>query len=88
MPVPDITQVEARIVDLLNAEGPMIGKELAAALPEIPVLALWQACYQSRALHVSHFASYYLRFDITRDDQVRLSPSILRDEVALPRPAA
>ena len=79
MPAPDIADVEVLITALLDEQGPMIGKELAAALPEIPVLALWQACYQSRALHVSHFASYYLRFDITRDDQVRLSPSILRD---------
>lgn len=79
MPVPDLTEVEAQITAFLSEHGPMIGKQLAERLPDIPMLALWQACYQSRTLHVSHFASYYLRFDITRDDQVRLSPSILRD---------
>jgi hypothetical protein len=79
MPTPTIAEVEVLITELLRERDPMIGKEIAAALPEIPMLALWQACYQSRVLQVSHFASYYLRFDITREDQVRLSPSILRD---------
>ena len=71
--------IEAEIVRIIADKGPQLGKELAAALPGVPVLALWQACYRSRTFHISHFASYYLRFDITREDQVRLSPSILRD---------
>jgi len=71
--------IEARVIGVLSERGPQIGKELAAALPGVPVLALWQACYRSDTFRVSHFASYYLRYDITRDDQVRLSPSILRD---------
>jgi hypothetical protein len=75
----DLQEIESRIVQLIAAEGPLIGKELAEAMPEVPVLALWQACYRSRTFHVSHFASYYLRYDITREDQVRLSPSIQRD---------
>ena len=72
-------EIEARVIALIAEQGPQIGKELAGALPDVPVLALWQACYRSRTLHISHFASYYLRFDITREDLVRLSPSILRD---------
>ncbi len=72
-------EIEARVVQVIATEGPRLGKELAAALPDVPVLALWQACYRSRSFHISHFASYYLRYDITREDQVRLSPSILRD---------
>ncbi len=75
----DLKDIEARIEASLAEKGPRLGKELAQDLYDVPNLALWQACYQSRKLHVSHFASYYLRFDITRDDQVRLSPSILRD---------
>jgi len=71
--------IEARVIGVLSERGPQIGKELVAALPGVPVLALWQACYRSDTFRVSHFASYYLRYDITRDDQVRLSPSILRD---------
>ena len=75
----DTDKIEARVIALVEENGPQIGKELAAALPDVPVLALWQACYRSDTFRVSHFASYYLRYDITRDDQVRLSPSILRD---------
>lgn len=75
----DTDKVEARVIAIIEAKGPQIGKELAAALPDVPVLALWQACYRSDTFRVSHFASYYLRYDITREDQVRLSPSILRD---------
>ena len=72
-------EIETCVSQILAEKGPQIGKELAAGLPHVPVLALWQACYRSRTFHVSHFASYYLRYDITRSDQVRLSPSILRD---------
>jgi hypothetical protein len=79
MVVAGLSDIEARVIRTLEEKGPRIGKELALDLPDVPSLALWQACYQSRQLHISHFASYYLRFDITRDDQVRLSPSILRD---------
>lgn len=71
--------IEAEVRAALEAKGPLLGKELAEALPERSSLALWRACYKSRALLISHFASYYLRYDITRDDEVRLSPSILRD---------
>ena len=79
MVIPGLAEIEARVIRTLEAKGPRIGKELALDLPDVPSLALWQACYKSRELHISHFASYYLRFDITRGDQVRLSPSILRD---------
>lgn len=71
--------IEARIIRQISEHGPQLGKELSSALPDIPVLALWQACSRSSAFLISHFASYYLRYDITRADQVRLSPSILRD---------
>ncbi|KJS28173.1 MAG: hypothetical protein VR75_00370 [Hyphomonadaceae bacterium BRH_c29] len=72
-------EIEFQVIKIIAEKGPQIGKELAEALPHVPVLALWQACYRSRSFHISHFASYYLRFDIKREDQVRLSPSILRD---------
>lgn len=74
-----ISEIEERILQTLAEKGPQIGKELAFAMPDIPVLALWQACFRSQSFLISHFASYYLRYDITREDQVRLSPSILRD---------
>ncbi|RMF00407.1 MAG: hypothetical protein D6773_11490 [Alphaproteobacteria bacterium] len=75
----DLQEIETRVVKLISERGPQIGKELAAALPDVPVLALWRACNRSDVFRVSHFATYYLRYDITREDQVRLSPSILRD---------
>ncbi len=74
-----ISEIEARVARIIEENGPRIGKELAWALPEVPVHILWQACFRSQSFLISHFASYYLRFDITRGDQVRLSPSILRD---------
>lgn len=79
MPETDLEEIEARIVATITQNGPQLGKELSSALADVPVLSLWQACNRSKAFLVSHFASYYLRYDITRDDQVRLSPSILRD---------
>lgn len=79
MPARATAEIEARVSGLLSERGPQIGKELASALCDVPVLALWQACFRSQSFLISHFASYYLRFDITRADQVRLSPSILRD---------
>jgi len=36
-------------------------------------------CYSSDSIRVSNCARYYLRYDITRGNQLRLSPSILRD---------
>ncbi len=79
MVVSNVKEIEAQVESVLAEKGPRLGKELVLDLPTVSSLALWQACYRSRRFHVSHFASYYLRYDITRDDQVRLSPSILRD---------
>ena len=75
----DLNEIEARLTRILEEKGPRIGMELSEEMPDVPVLALWQVCNRSKSLLISHFASYYLRFDITREDQVRLSPSILRD---------
>lgn len=67
------------ILALLDEHGPMLGKELHAHLPDMSNLELWQACFTSDNLQISQFSRYYLRFDITRKDYIRLSPSILRD---------
>lgn len=48
-------------------------------LPHINDIAIWRACYGSSQLRVSNCARYYLRYDILRGNQLRLSPSILRD---------
>lgn len=64
---------------ILQKDGPKLGKELSEALPDVSQLKLWQSCFTDEFMQISHFASYYLRYDITRNDEVRLSPSILRD---------
>lgn len=75
----DQVENSARVKGVLEARGPLLGKELAEAIPDMSHLALWQACFSDDDLQISHFASYYLRYDIQRADQVRLSPSVLRD---------
>ena len=42
-----IGEIEARVLERLAEKGPQIGKELAFAMPDVPVLALWQACFRS-----------------------------------------
>jgi len=71
--------LQVRIHDVLEAHGALLGKELCAQLEGEPYLAVWQACFSDATIQISHFSRYYLRFDITREDMVRLSPSILRD---------
>lgn len=75
----DIEALKAAIHDDLRKHGPMLGKELCERHPDKPYLAMWQACYSDLSIQISHFSRYYLRYDITREDLVRLSPSILRD---------
>jgi len=75
----DIEALSRRIGMLISDNGPMLGKELHAHLPEVGHLELWQACFSSDDLQISQFSRYYLRYDITREDMIRLSPSILRD---------
>ena len=75
----DLSDIQSGISGILEAKGPRLGKELAEDFRGVAHLPLWQACYTSPGLHVGNFATYYLRFDVTREDMVRLSPSILRD---------
>lgn len=75
----DIEALSRRIGMLISDNGPMLGKELHAHLPEVGHLELWQACFSSDDLQISQFSRYYLRYDVTREDMIRLSPSILRD---------
>jgi len=75
----DMTVIRREVVDAIERIGPMLGKELVEQLPERNYLELWQACFTSPDILISHFSRYYLRYDITREDSIRLSPSILRD---------
>ena len=74
-----VAENSEKVWEVLKRNGPQLGKELAAALPQLSHLALWQACFSDDDIQISHFASYYLRYDMQRADQVRLSPSVLRD---------
>jgi len=71
--------IDQQIRRILEKCGPLTGAELSERLPQFTDIALWRQCYGSNALRVSNCARYYLRYDITRGNQLRLSPSILRD---------
>lgn len=68
-----------RIIDLIQTHGPSTGVKLTEWLDSVPPIDLWHACYVSRRIRIRNCARYYLRYDITRDNVLRLSPSILRD---------
>jgi hypothetical protein len=68
-----------RIIDLIRTHGPSPGAKLAEWLEGVPPIDLWRACYVSRRISIRNCARYYLRYDITRGNVLRLSPSILRD---------
>ena len=71
--------VEIKIEAVLKANGPVTGAQLSEKLPEFSDIAIWRACYGYSGFRVSNCARYYLRYDVTRGNQLRLSPSILRD---------
>jgi len=71
--------LEKQIATLLLMRGPMTGRELSEEIGEVNPILLWKACYQSELFRVINFARYYLRYDVTREDMIRLSPSVLRD---------
>lgn len=71
--------IESEVSDILRANGPMTGLQLSEKLPDRAEIAIWRACYGSSQIRISNCARYYLRYDILRGNQLRLSPSILRD---------
>lgn len=75
----DVPTLSQSIAETLKERGPLLGKDLVALNPTVKTLKLWQACFTSDDIRSSHFSRYYLRYDITREDIIRLSPSILRD---------
>lgn len=75
----DMESLVERIIDLIRRHGPSPGAQLSAWLDGVPPIDLWRACYVSRRISIRNCARYYLRYDITRGNVLRLSPSILRD---------
>ena len=68
----------AAILDTLRERGPLTGSELVDLHPDVPALRLWQASHTNSRIRRTNSARFYLRYDVTREDQIRLSPSILR----------
>ena len=64
---------------LLTDKGPMTGGEIARHFHSHPQIQIWRVCNERGRFRVFNCARYYLRYDITREDQIRLSPSVLRD---------
>ncbi|MEL6686326.1 MAG: hypothetical protein AAFP97_01745 [Pseudomonadota bacterium] len=74
-----IQPIVDRIAAIVREVGPIPGWKLSEALSDIPPISLWRTCYVSKDIRIRNCARYYLRYDITRDNVLRLSPSILRD---------
>lgn len=68
-----------QIAAVVRETGPIPGWKLSEALSDIPPISLWRACYVSQEIRIRNCARYYLRYDVTRENVLRLSPSILRD---------
>jgi len=72
-------KIENEIQRVLKEAGPLTGSQLSEKLSSITDIALWRECTVSPEIHISNCARYYLRYDVTRGNELRLSPSILRD---------
>ena len=72
-------ELEGRIQGILETGGPQNGKAIIEALGIDDHLLIWKVCRQSEIFRTLNCARYYLRYDITRDNLLRLSPSVLRD---------
>ncbi len=72
-------KLSAKIVDLLEVNGPMTGGEVVSKLGDVKKILVWKTCMDTDRFHIFNCARYYLRYDITREDLIRLSPSVLRD---------
>lgn len=68
-----------RIIHELTDAGPLTGAELWSKLQEPDYFDLWRECFRSGTVQLTSYAHYYLRYDTTRTNFLRLSPSILRD---------
>ncbi|MGJ8560954.1 MAG: hypothetical protein ACSHX3_12020 [Litorimonas sp.] len=76
---PAMEALVQQIIDLVRDNGPSSGAQISEWLKDTPPINLWRACYASRLIRIRNCARYYLRYDVTRDNVLRLSPSILRD---------
>ncbi len=75
----DMDDLVGRITTFVKRSGPIQGNRLSEKFSDVAPIQLWRACYVSRQIRIRNCARYYLRYDVTRDNVLRLSPSILRD---------
>ena len=70
--------LEKKVCDILEKEGPLIGKELfwQAGVDEF---TLWSLCRNSPAIASKRVGNRYLRLDYQVSGYARLSPSIMRE---------
>lgn len=73
------SELEMQIRTVLEIGGPQNGKAIIEALEVEDHLLIWKVCRQSELFRTINCARYYLRYDITRENLLRLSPSVLRD---------
>lgn len=74
-----LKELEATVLEALRRIGPASGQKLIDFLPDFLPIDVWRVCYLSNMIRIRNCARYYIRYDITRQNQLRLSPSILRD---------
>lgn len=72
-------ELQLRIEALLKEHGPMIGRDIVERLGTKDYLNVWKVCKEAENLRFVNSARYYIRYDITRENQLRLSPSLLRN---------
>lgn len=73
------SNLEDRLVALLEKNGPLTGGKIVEEMGGLNPMHIWKICMGSNLFRIYNCARYYLRYDITREDQIRLSPSVLRD---------
>jgi len=72
-------ELESSIIAIIRRTHPMTGQGLSDHFSDVPPMQLWRICYKSENILIQNCARYYLRYDVTRTNMLRLSPSILRD---------
>jgi len=71
--------LESSIIEIIKQTNPTTGQGLSDQFPDVLPMQLWRICYKSENILIQNCARYYLRYDVTRENMLRLSPSILRD---------
>ena len=73
-----MTNIEKKVITLIEGEGPLTGAELISYTNADPLLLL-RTCRLSNNLSTQTVGTRYLRFDRRIEGFARLSPSILRE---------